>query len=37
MTESLSSAALRAAADQLVPEEALYGGDQRWMYERDAR
>jgi hypothetical protein len=29
--------ALRAAADQVVPEEPLYGGDQRWMYERDAR
>jgi hypothetical protein len=30
-------AALRAAADQVVPEEPLHGGDQRWMYERDAR
>ena len=30
-------AALRAAADQVVPEEPLYGGDQRWQYERDAR
>ena len=30
-------AALRAAADQVVPEEPLYGGDQRWMFERDAR
>ena len=29
--------ALRAAADQVVPEEPLYGGDQRWMYERDTR
>ena len=28
---------LRAAADQVVPEEPLYGGDQRWMFERDAR
>jgi hypothetical protein len=31
------AAALRAAADQVVPEEPLYGGDQRWMLERDAR
>ena len=31
------AAALRAAADQVVPEEPLYGGDQRWMYERDIR
>ena len=31
------AAALRAAADQVVPEEPLYGGDQRWQYERDAR
>ena len=31
------AAALRAAADQVVPEEPLYGGDQRWEYERDAR
>jgi hypothetical protein len=31
------AAALRAAADQAVPEEPLYGGDQRWMFERDAR
>lgn len=31
------AAALRAAADQVIPEEPLYGGDQRWMYERDAR
>jgi hypothetical protein len=29
--------ALRAAADQVVPDEPLYGGDQRWMFERDAR
>jgi hypothetical protein len=36
--ESLSlAAALRAAADQVVPEEPLYGGDQRWEWERDAR
>jgi hypothetical protein len=28
---------LRAAADQVLPEEPLYGGDQRWMFERDAR
>ena len=27
----VAAAALRAAADQLVPEEPLYGGDQRWM------
>jgi hypothetical protein len=31
------AAALRAAADQVVPDEPLYGGDQRWMFERDAR
>ena len=33
----LLSAALLAAAEQVVPEEPLYGGDQRWMFERDAR
>jgi hypothetical protein len=33
----IAAAALRAAADQVVPEEPLYGGDQRWQYERDAR
>jgi len=31
------AAALRAAAEQVLPEEPLYGGDQRWMFERDAR
>ena len=31
------AAALRAAADQVLPEEPLHGGDQRWMYERDTR
>lgn len=31
------AAALRAATDQVMPEEPLYGGDQRWMFERDAR
>ena len=31
------AAALEAAADQVVPEEPLYGGDQRWMFERDTR
>jgi hypothetical protein len=31
------AATLRAAADQVLPEEPLYGGDQRWMFERDAR
>ena len=31
------AAALRAVADQVVPKEQLYGGDQRWMFERDAR
>jgi hypothetical protein len=35
--EQCLAAALRAAADQVVPEEPLYGGDQRWMFERDAR
>jgi hypothetical protein len=35
--EGRIAAALRAAADQVVPEEPLYGGDQRWMWERDAR
>ena len=29
--------ALRAAVDQVLPEEPLHGGDQRWMYERDTR
>ena len=32
-----AAAALRAAADQVLPEEPLHGGDQRWMYERDIR
>ena len=32
-----AAAALQAVADQVVPEEPLHGGDQRWMYERDAR
>jgi hypothetical protein len=32
----LLAAALRAAADQVVPEEPWHGGDQRLMYERDA-
>ena len=31
------AAVLEAAADQVVPEEPLYGGDQRWMFERDTR
>ena len=31
------AAALRAAADQVVPEEPLYWGDQRWQDERDTR
>ena len=35
--EGRIAAALLAAADQAVPEEPLYGGDQRWMFERDAR
>ena len=35
--DEIAAAALRAAADQVVPEEPLYGGDQRWMFERDAR
>jgi hypothetical protein len=34
---SIAAAALRVAADQVLPEEPLYGGDQRWMFERDAR
>ena len=34
--EDCIAAALRAAADQVVPEEPLYGGDQRWEWERDA-
>ena len=33
----IAAAALRAAADQVVPEEPLFGGDLRWMFERDAR
>ena len=36
-TKLAAAAALRAAADQVVPEEQLYGGNQRWMFERDAR
>ena len=36
-TKLAAAAALRAAVDQVMPEEPLYGGDQRWMYERDAR
>ena len=36
-TKLAAAAALEAAVDQVVPEEPLYGGDQRWMYERDAR
>jgi hypothetical protein len=35
--ELTAAAVLRAVADQVVPEESLYGGDQRWMFERDAR
>ena len=34
---NLAAAALQAAADQVLPEEPLHGGDQRWMYERDIR
>ena len=34
---NMLAAALRAAVDQVMPEEPLYGGDQRWMFERDAR
>jgi hypothetical protein len=36
-TGIIAAAALRALADQVVPEEPLYGGDQRWEWERDAR
>ena len=36
-TKLAAAAALRAAVDQVMPEEPLYGGDQRWMFERDAR
>jgi hypothetical protein len=36
-TQHLIAAALRAAADQVVPEEPLHGGDQRWYFERDTR
>ena len=35
--EQCIAAALCALADQVVPEEPLYGGDQRWEWERDAR
>jgi hypothetical protein len=31
------AAALCSVADQVVREEPLYGGDQRWEWERDAR
>ena len=34
---SIAAAVLRAAVDQVMPEEPLYGGDQRWVFERDAR
>ena len=37
LPNAVAAAALRAAADQVVPEEPLHGGDQRWMYERDIR
>jgi hypothetical protein len=37
LAEPALAAALRAAADQVVPEEPLNGGDVRWMFERDAR
>jgi hypothetical protein len=30
-------AAIFELADQVVPEEPLYGGDQRWEWECDAR
>ena len=33
----IAAAALRAAADQVVPEEPMYSFDLRWMYERDTR
>ena len=36
-SRQVAAAALRAAADQVLPEEPLHGGDQRWMYERDTR
>ena len=36
-TVPVVAAVLEAAADQVVPEEPLYGGDQRWMFERDTR
>ena len=35
--DEIATAALQAAADQVLPEEPLHGGDQRWMYERDTR
>ena len=44
MARAHAAAALRAAADQAVPEEPLHApasllerGDQRWRFERDAR
>ena len=33
----IAAAALHAAVDEVLPEEPLHGGDQRWMFERDAR
>jgi hypothetical protein len=36
-TRKRIAAALCAVADQVVPEESLYGGNQRWEWERDAR
>jgi len=35
--DEIAAAALRAAADQVVPEESLYEGDHRWEMERDTR
>ena len=33
----IAAAAIRAAADQVVPEEPILRGDQRWMLEHNAR
>jgi len=34
---AIAAEILCAAADQVVPEEPLHGGDWRWEIERDAR
>jgi hypothetical protein len=35
--QEIAAAALRAVADQVVPEEPLHFLDERWQLERDTR